>query len=1313
MKILYFAIFLLLAALVFVGLSKLPRLLAYDREKRYLHCRLIPGLLLVLLAVTNVYTVSYLIKGVDWVINHPNLSNFFTAVLPNRAYELVYMLLMLIGLNLAVVLVAVLAILLIKLIFIGAKRYVDIEDYVGIGKILHLPWLVASFFYEERKGDYGLNSKGFVMGHWAGGLKGAFAIAWAVEMLVIACSILWGEDLWNERLLEISKAWYLLPMAGYLLVEQIQLFLEGVWEEEAGSFGSMEIQETQEGEIQALVDTYSETFAGSGALLFSDIGTGPLQQEDGLGSNDLGNRQVQDCIQPDVLSVIMNQLQQSGTRQDMQYQNGLVELLNGHSINVCDQCEGEFAIYLVAYLNFYMSQGKTALVLCQDRDKAEKIAACLRREMKRLNNLYTIWTVCTLEDSEVNGRMSMLVCSYDDFLNYHIYQKRQDFVGDLFCTVIADGMTLFSRDSICIERLFGVLRQLEDMRQYVFFSQVDNDALRTAMEQVVKKEIVPVNANTASHPNTGIMIWREESYYQLQRQIGVGNALSPYMGTALPLALVAAKYDFPQVYVLGDASRGDRSYADVLTMSGKEVSRYVAKNINLKSVIRYEQDEALKEQELSMLIAYDTDYNFLNALWRWMKYEGTDSSLIHIVSPAYALREYFAANLKEQRLLLKNNEFDALVSYRLGMKASHMAVLLVSLCDNGMTEEELMEKSKEYHWAYDNVEQLLTDCLRVVLTKEEVHSIYECFHFEEEKVFREDRGSFDIRTRITLTDATIHQRLQERIGYVTLVTKDDQRQTLPVLRGNVLNYCQREQIIAVDGYLYQVRSISDGNVYAEQTLPQNLPEYFQISEFEFRDYRRVDSCVDTGFMDMNICTAAVTRRIYGYWSGNRGNCFAQNCDLQVNDLRDLSGGGLEVTFDCANILEINIRRNVFGDSAVEAVRTFAYLLKDMAKTLFPKNHHNLFAVISEGVDDALVQRVLDSGKDSSLEDVVCSLIPWVKGKHTEDSEFITLYVVEASCIEYGMVQMLYSKYKSVMLMMREYLKWYLQSNAAADSEDGQSNAARGSYLHFGAETVPDVLDLEALLVLCRKLLPEEEENREEEQAHVNANAQTCTFCGRPSMFPVKLSDGRRMCGHCKDHQLTQRDEIKTMFVNTVKSMTEGYMISLPKNIHVRFQSADAIARATGGVDGGRILGFYNFGNHQLWLEARGPRIAMQGTLIHELTHAWQHDDPVFNRSFQRMLAKFPRAKRQQIRLLILEGHAVYMEIDAMRKLNEKAYADRIHAISMQRQDEYGQGYRLVSGYIRQLSEQGSHITPFNAITQLVQDILDGTVTLDV
>ena len=1311
-KILCFIIFILVTWLLFLGLRGLIRKLAYDQSERYLHCRLIIAVFLVLLAATNVYTVSYLLQGIDALINSPKLAPFFNVILPNRAYELIYMLLMLMCLNLAVAILVCIAVLVTKLIFARYRQFVDIYEYVGFFRLLHLPWMFTALVYDNQNGRALLNGRGFTACRWVRGIKKVFGILLSAELLTVAVSILWGRESWNETLLEMVKAWYLLPMASYLLIEQLQLFLEGNFDDEAGSFGTAEISEIQDGGMNELMEAYRETFAASDALLYSGVGTGATQEESGLGSNDFGNRQIQDCDQPEVLHVLENQLRHSDAKQNVQYQNALVALLNGKSINICDHSEGDFLLYLTAYLNFYMAQGKTALVLCKDREQADRMCSAMDNRMQKLNELYSIWNISTLEGAELNNRMNILVCSYDDFLQYNICQKRQDFVSDLFCTVIADGKSLFSRANLGVERLFGLLRSLEIENQYVLFTDVDNDTLRTAMEQVVKCEIHPYGNNDVHYPNAGMMVWREESFCRLQHHIGVGNALSPYMGTALPLALLATKYDMPQMYIMCDCARGDRSYSDVLAMCGREVANYLEKDINLQSVIRYQLDEALKAQDLSMLIAYDSDYNFFNALWRWIRYGGQRASLLHIVSPPYALREYFAANLDNQKLLLKNNEFDALISYQLGMKISHMAVLLVCLCDKGMTDVELMEKSKEFHWNYENVEQLLTDCLRLVLTREELHNIYECFHFEEEKIFHADRGVFETRTRITLTDVTIRKRLDEQIGFVDLVTGTDRHQQLPILRGNVQNFYQRGQILAAGGYLYQIRSISDGNIYAEQTLPRNIPQYFPIVEFDFQDYQQTDNCVDSGFMDLNICTAKVTQRIYGYWSSNRGNCVSANCDLQVNDLRDAGGNAQQTTINCANILEINIRRSALGDKATETIRLLAYLLKDMAKTLFPATHPNLYAVLAEGYDPARLQQVLSLGGASDGDDLICSLVPGLTRMPRQDPDFITVYVVEASCIEYGMVQMLYSKFRSVLLMIREYLHWYID-DAPADADGNiQPSSFRGSYLHFGADNVPAVIDPAGLLDLCSKLLPERQEPVPVATVEKKNSGNLCTFCHRPTMFYTGLGDNRRMCAHCKDHQLTQQDEIKTMFVNTVNFLKDGYQISLPDNIHVRFQSADAIRKATHCEADARILGFYSPGNHQLWLEGRGPRIAMQSTLVHELTHVWQYDDPEFSKTLPRMLRKFPKKKRDLLRLLLLEGHAVFMEIDAMRKLNEQKYADRTRMITMLRNDEYGKGYRLVAPYITDCQAEGSYVTPFVAMRRLVQDIIDGKVTIN-
>lgn len=98
-----------------------------------------------------------------------------------------------------------------------------------------------------------------------------------------------------------------------------------------------------------------------------------------------------------------------------------------------------------------------------------------------------------------------------------------------------------------------------------------------------------------------------------------------------------------------------------------------------------------------------------------MKYVPEGGSLLHVISPAYLLRDYFVDNF--DKLILKNNEYDALIPINLGMQQSRMKEMLVELCSNGLTEKELMERAKSAGWKYETVIDLLRACLNVVLTK--------------------------------------------------------------------------------------------------------------------------------------------------------------------------------------------------------------------------------------------------------------------------------------------------------------------------------------------------------------------------------------------------------------------------------------------------------------------------------------------------------------------------------------------------------------------------------------------------------------------
>ena len=63
-----------------------------------------------------------------------------------------------------------------------------------------------------------------------------------------------------------------------------------------------------------------------------------------------------------------------------------------------------------------------------------------------------------------------------------------------------------------------------------------------------------------------------------------------------------------------------------------------------------------------------------------------------------------------------------------------------------------------------------------------------------------------------------------------------------------------------------------------------------------------------------------------------------------------------------------------------------------------------------------------------------------------------------------------------------------------------------------------------------------------------------------------------------------------------------------------------------------------------------------------------------------------------------------MEVDAMRKLGEVEYANHIERELMARDDEYGQGYRMLKDYLEEEEKKGSHHTPYEALKQLIENM---------
>lgn len=141
-------------------------------------------------------------------------------------------------------------------------------------------------------------------------------------------------------------------------------------------------------------------------------------------------------------------------------------------------------------------------------------------------------------------------------------------------------------------------------------------------------------------------------------------------------------------------------------------------------------------------------------------------------------------------------------------------------------------------------------------------------------------------------------------------------------------------------------------------------------------------------------------------------------------------------------------------------------------------------------------------------------------------------------------------------------------------------------------------------------------------------------------------------------------------------------MTIPAGIRIKFATPKEVAAVTNTLPGYTALGVYVPSRHQVMVVRGGPEANILSTLIHELTHAWQHKNAswIFTDD----------------NLVYCEGHTMYTEIECMFELKEIEFAERLKKDTEARNDEYGEGFRFWTGYIKEKEDKNifHHVMKF-------------------
>lgn len=1105
-------------------------------------------------------------------------------------------------------------------------------------------------------------------GRWFRFMRIAFGLFLIVQALVFSICLQFGWTILPENtVLQLVKSNFMLPVLAYIVLEQLELFLAAdAKKNDPAPTDTEEIGVSLDGNFDRLAGVYNYLYGGNALIsYYSGGGSSSVQRE---LFNGIQAEQRDRANNPALLDALCRNVQ-CVTTPVSHYINGLVDLINGKSIAVFDTPWGEFDAYYLSYIQHQLTLGKTVLVLCKTKSQVAWMKKRITAIFEKINIATPIWRIQDL-DKLVDGETEVFLCTEEQFLAAPIRNRYPLFFKNLQTVVVLESYDLLCREGAYFSRLFDGL--LNRGIQFVFYVPENNTDIRNRLQERIDGRAVGMCENPYSNDRTTMLFWRSESIYK--PQLAISKRLYHDFGVAYSIAIIAARYDIPLVSVLAPESIPVDTYQSLVT---REYSKILLEDylksgaINLSSVIRNNDHSIADPATLTFSIIYDENNNLINVADTWLSYGGSASAMLNIVSEPYMLRDYFACNIAS--LSAENTGLQMIIP-GCSLSAQAPAIALLLRMRRGISCAQLMQFAKQHNISATRAEQVLESLLHLVFGKDCRYQVYDCFTFSDCSKPEFKDNTYHYSCTVTLINEMLYRSVCNMTeNFVRL--EGAHEDVVPMNKDDLYNRYLPRQCATFGNVRYRIEEISQGALRLSTEETVDMEERYHTL-YDITDFERIHSfsgqTISTEKLSADFFEARVTRRIDSYYAfpgvmnfSKPGNVKQVCLDSPIEETK---------TVPC---LELTLHTSIPGNQE-KLANTLCFLLRGAMETFLPHNYQDLL-IFSDIDRDALCRDVRFAQHTDLLEDPIPSdmftgfenfqqldpailrLIPQINGSAThpnKDGE-IHLYLVQFSEADTGLLTALAADINRILQTICKYLEW----------EEGRPEDAP-TYLRFGYSSTPGIFDPVAAIVCLSGVAPQPQHNekRRAGQVHIAGgdNCARCSFCGKP--VPVvshKMDDGRIMCVDCHNHATSSRKEIKDLLQKARELLKKHYGITLPEQIGVSFKSASAIRKACGTSGGGRVLGFYNLKRRDIWIERGGPESCVLSTLVHELTHAWQHANIDINNA----------------ELKYIEGHSSYVEVECLRSIQQSTYADFLENNLLTDESVYGEGFRFWKAYI--------------------------------
>lgn len=956
------------------------------------------------------------------------------------------------------------------------------------------------------------------------------------------------------------------------------------------------------------------------------------------------------------------------------YMQGVEAMLEDKHILFDSSLYSSLGEYIIHCLFVKLSFGSRILFICKDEKEIEKASDYLENGFLNITKTnQSLWRICTLHDMYKGQKPDILMLTPEQFLEKDIFIYGKPFFSELvdvfipdideileannyYCLIMAKKLEMYTNFG---KRFVGfepdIKAKAENGVRFRFLSNGHIHSIENSIRQFFNlgdAELEAFNSFGLSSKND-VFVWHT----------GVSSTLYVDNG-ANQVSL--------EVQIAKDAE--ENGISNVSLISGTTLYNSHLNEIHGLNVNNYDSSEG----DTGYVVVADDEFDLPNVIYNYARYSGRISSVLHIISKPYLLRDYFTARAENYV-----SRFELIGETMCEHADPAKAGIILLLCDavNGIEKNTFLKRAAELlavnidsndnsdsDEKLNDVDDCVKHCYETAFGKLE--------NYQPRYTIRRYLNSkLETVKYIRLEDSnSLFKKLLETTKTVKLEYVNTQSvEHIPVFKSMIAQYFIPGQIITRNNRAYTIKdvSVNNGTLFLDDTgASVNIPmDYIQTRIYHINntvskrtfgpDYRAKDCTVyHVGFEIMN---ANVTVDTVGYYSIEKA---VQNVDLvkpnfaKYINLRSNPGLSEKLRRNIdTKMLVVDLSINTQSDPKL--TYSLTVILNEMMKTVFPKQYRcisvcPLFEDVDEDEFFAGYEAIRDLYPTAIFENKSDDVAENAEKEDRVDSEtadnteneakkeakkdgHIRFVVIEDTRDSNGVIETLVDGeglvVTNLLHIVADFLGWAL----SATGNDF-------NYLNFGYQKCPEIFDLPKLEAVLRQFRHEIELSELVKKKSEN----TCFFCHK-TVNPnecQQLEDGRVICLDCVESSVNSFEALENLFESVLSSIKKSTSVpeSFYKDMSCDFVSTKELVERYGEDSENIPVGYCNHATHSIYIEYGLPAVAAAGIMARLITELWQDANIASDGS------------------PLYDGHLDYVELQVLYALGYNSEADALSEI---------------------------------------------------